>query len=223
MLADDHTLVVDAFSRLLDPEFEIVGIVTDGRALLERAPGLRPDVIVLDLRMPVLNGMDAGVELKEVLPNTKIVVLTLTDDCDVAASVLRQWASGYVLKKSPAWELAKAIREVLKGNSYVTPHIAKKLAEEFVQDPRLDRKKHLTARQREILQLLGEGRSMHETGAILNISTRTVAFHKYRIMKEFGLKTNADLVAFAIQEGALRTPAERDTEVSVRVDAPTVK
>jgi len=224
MLADDHTLVVDAFSRLLKPEFDVVGTVTDGRALLERAPGLRPDVIVLDLRMPVLNGMDAGLELKEVLPNTKIVVLTLTDDSDVAASVLRQWASGYVLKKSPAWELAKAIREVLKGNSYVTPHIAKKLAEEFVQDPRLDRKKHLTSRQREILQLLAQGCSMHETAAILNISTRTVAFHKYRIMREFGLKTNADLVAFAIQEGALRTPAESNTtEVSVRADAPTVK
>ena len=207
MLADDHTLVVDAFTRLLEPEFEIVGTAADGRELLEQAPGLRPEVIVLDLRMPLLNGIDAGMELKAVLPNTKIVVLTIADDSDIAALALRQWASAYVLKRSAAWELGKAIREVLKGNSYVTPHVAQKLAEEFVRDPRVDRKKYLTSRQREILQLLGEGRSMHETGAILNIRTRTVAFHKYRIMKEFGLKTNADLVTFAIREGALRRTA----------------
>jgi len=207
MLADDHTLIVDAFRRLLEPEFEIVATVADGRALLERAPELKPDVIVLDLRMPLLGGMDAGLELKAALPNTKIVVLTIADDSDIAALALRQWASGYVLKKSAAWELAKAIREVIKGNSYVTPYIAQKLADEFVRDPRVDRRKYLTSRQREILQLLGEGRSMHETGAILNIRTRTVAFHKYRIMKEFGLKTNADLVTFAIREGALRRTA----------------
>lgn len=207
MLADDHTLVVDAFTRLLEPEFEIVATVADGRALLERAPELKPDVIVLDLRMPLLDGMEAGLELKAALPNTKIVVLTIADDSDIAALALRQWASGYVLKNSAAWELAKAIREVIKGNSYVTPYIAQKLADEFVRDPRVDRRKYLTSRQREILQLLGEGRSMHETGAILNIRTRTVAFHKYRIMKEFGLKTNADLVTFAIREGALRRTA----------------
>ena len=207
MLADDHTLIVDAFRRLLEPEFEVVGTVADGRALLERAPGLRPDVIVLDLRMPLLNGIDAGLELKAVLPNTKIVVLTIADDSDIAALALRQWASGYVLKKSAAWELAKAIREVLRGSTYVTPHIAKRLAEEFVRDPRLDRRKSLTPRQMDILQLLAEGRSMHETGAILKIRTRTVAFHKYQIMKEFGLKTNADLVTFAIREGAVRKVA----------------
>ena len=203
MLADDHTLIVDAFRRLLEPEFEVVATVADGRALLERAPGLRPDVIVLDLRMPLLNGIDAGLELKAVLPNTKIVVLTIADDSDIAALALRQWASGYVLKKSAAWELAKAIREVLRGSTYVTPHIAKRLAEEFVRDPRVDRTKSLTPRQRDILRLLAEGRSMHETGDILNIRTRTVAFHKYRIMQEFGLKTNAELVTFAIREGAL--------------------
>jgi DNA-binding NarL/FixJ family response regulator len=207
MLADDHTLVVDAFRRLLEPEFEIVGTAADGHELLERAPELRPDVVVVDLGMPLLNGMDAGMELKRVLPNIKIVVLTIADDSEIAALALRQWASGYVLKTSAAWELAKAIREVLKGNSYVTPHIAQKLADEFVRDPRLDRIKSLTPRQREILQLLAEGRSMNETGAILNIRTRTVAFHKYRIMKEFGLKTNADLVAFAIREGVLREAA----------------
>lgn len=207
MLADDHTLIVDAFRRLLEPEFEVVATVADGRALLERAPGLRPDVIVLDLRMPLLNGIDAGLELKAVLPNTKIVVLTIADDSDIAALALRQWASGYVLKKSAAWELAKAIREVLRGSTYVTPHIAKRLAEEFVRDPRVDRTKSLTPRQRDILRLLAEGRSMHEAGDILNIRTRTVAFHKYRIMQEFGLKTNAELVTFAIREGALQKSA----------------
>src|SRR5215472_8224871 len=145
MLADDHTLIVDAFRRLLAPEFEVVGTVADGSGLLEMAPELRPDVVVLDLGMPMLNGMDAGQELKRLLPQTKIVVLTLTDDCDVAASALRQWASGYLLKKSASWELAKAIREVIKGNTYVTPHIAKKLAEEFVRDPRVDREKSPTS------------------------------------------------------------------------------
>jgi DNA-binding NarL/FixJ family response regulator len=207
MLADDHTLLVDAFRRLLEPEFEIVGTAADGPSTLERAPRLKPDVVVLDLGMPLLNGMDTGAELKRLLPNTKIVVLTITDDFDIAASALRQWASGYLLKKCASWELAQAIREVLKGNSYVTPSVAKKLDEEFVRDPRLDRRKQLTPRQREILQLLAEGCSMNRAGAILNISTRTVAFHKYRIMEEFGLKTNADLVTFAIREGVLRKPA----------------
>ena len=200
LLADDHTLVVEAFRKLLEPEFEIVGTVSDGRTLLSLAPQVKPDVVIIDLGMPLLNGMDAGQELKRQMPHTKLIVLTMSEDFDVAATALRRWASGYLLKKSAASELVKAIREVLKGRSYVTPRVARRLLDEFVRDPRPDRGKALTPRQREVLQLLAEGRTMKETAAILNVAARTIAFHKYRIMEEFGLKTNSDLVRFAIKE-----------------------
>ena len=200
LLADDHTLVVEAFIKLLEPEFEVVGTVADGRALLASASQLNPDVIVLDLGMPLLNGMDAGHELKRLLPQAKLIVLTMSEDYDLAAEALRHWASAYLLKKSASSELVRAIREVLKGKTFVTPRVAQRLLEEFVRDPRPDRGKALTPRQREVLQLLAEGRTMKEVAAILNVATRTVAFHKYRIMEEYGLKTNSDLVRFAIRE-----------------------
>ena len=200
LLADDHTLVVEAFIKLLEPEFEVVGTVADGRALLASAPQLNPDVVVLDLGMPLLNGMDAGHELKRLLPQAKLIVLTMSEDYDLAAEALRHWASAYLLKKSASSELVRAIREVLKGKTFVTPRVAQRLLEEFVRDPRPDRGKALTPRQREVLQLLAEGRTMKEVAAILNVATRTVAFHKYRIMEEYGLKTNSDLVRFAIRE-----------------------
>jgi DNA-binding NarL/FixJ family response regulator len=207
LLADDHSLVLEAFKRLLEPEFEIVGTAADGRMLLNVAPQLKPDVTIIDLGMPLLNGMDAGRELKRLLPKTKIIVLTMSEDYDLASVALREWASGYLLKKSAGGELVKAVREVLKGQSYVTPWVAQRLLENFVRDPRIDRTKHLTPRQREVLQLLAEGRTMKETAAILHVATRTVAFHKYRIMEEFGLKTNSDLVRFAIKEHMLSPPS----------------
>ena len=206
LLADDHALVVEAFKKLLEPEFEIVGTVSDGRELLSMAPKLKPDVVIIDLGMPLLNGMDAGEQLKKLLPQTKLVVLTMSEDYDLAAHALRNWASAYLLKKSVGSELVKAIREVLKGGSYVTPKVAQRLLEEFVRDPRPDRTKNLTARQREVLQLLAEGRTMKEVAAVLNVATRTIAFHKYRIMEEFGLKTNSDLVRFAIKEHIVTQP-----------------
>jgi DNA-binding NarL/FixJ family response regulator len=181
LLADDHTLVVEAFKKLLESEFDIVGTVADGHALLEVAPVLKPDVVILDLGMPLLNGMDAGQELKRRLPQTKIIVLTMSEDYDLATQAL--------------------IREALKGLSYVTPRIAKHLLQEWIRDPHPDRVKHLTPRQREVLQLVAEGRSMKEISTMLRIATRTVAFHKYRVMEEFGIKTNLDLVKFAIREG----------------------
>src|SRR5215813_1383017 len=162
LLADDHTLVLEAFKKLLEPEFEIVGTVSDGRALLSVAPGLKPDVIVLDIGMPYVNGLDAGRELKRLLPCTKLIVLTMNEDADLARESLRLWASGYLLKKSAGSELVKAIREALRGKSYVTPKVAQRLQDEFVRDPRLDRNKELTSRQREVLQLLAEGRTMKE-------------------------------------------------------------
>lgn len=203
LLADDHTLVVDAFKKLLEPEFDVVATVSDGRALLAVAPQLKPDVVVVDVGMPLLNGMDAGKELKAQLPRTKLIVLTMSEDYDLAAEALHKWASGYLLKKSAASELVKAIREVLKGKSYVTPQVAQRMFEEFIRDPRRNLVKTLTQRQREVLQLLAEGKAMKEVADILHIATRTVAFHKYRIMDEFGLKTNSDLVRFAIKERIL--------------------
>src|SRR5580698_812412 len=200
LIADDHTLVAEAFKKVLEPEFQVVKLVSDGRSLLTAAIELKPDVVLLDLSMPLLNGVDAGQELKKVLPKTKLIVLTMNEDPDIASKALRHWASGYLLKKSAGVELQKAILEVLRGHSYVTPSIAQKLMDEFVRDPRPDRSKELTQRQRQVLQLLAEGRSMKEAAAVLDIAVRTIAFHKYRIMEDFGLKTNADLVRFAIRE-----------------------
>lgn len=207
LIADDHILVSEAFKRLLEPEFEVVAMVADGRSLLQVAPELKPDVTVLDLGLPLLNGMDAGSQLKRMLPKTKIIVLTMSEDSDLASVALREWASGYLLKKSAGGELVQALREVLRGKSYVTSYVAQRLLDEFVRDPRIDRVKHLTPRQREVLQLLAEGRTMKEVAAVLHVTTRTVAFHKYRIMEEFSLKNNSDLVRFAMKQRLLAPPA----------------
>jgi DNA-binding NarL/FixJ family response regulator len=203
LIADDHTLIVEAFKKLLEGEFEIIATVSDGRHLLELAPRLKPDVILIDISMPLLNGMDAGERIKKLIPGTKLIALTMIEDHEVASKALRTWASGYLLKSSAASELIKAVREVLRGNSYVTPRVAQRQLEEFVRDPRSDRSKNLTARQREVLQLLAEGCTMKEAAALLEVATRTVAFHKYRIMEEFGLKNNSELVRFAIKEHVL--------------------
>jgi DNA-binding NarL/FixJ family response regulator len=206
LLADDHTMVVEAFRKLLEPEFEIVGTVSDGQALVRVAPELKPDVIIVDIGMPFLSGMDAGRKLKELIPRTKLIVLTMNEDTELAAEALRSWASGYLLKNSAASELVKAVWGALKGRSYVTPKIAQQLLDRFVRDPRDDSEKGLTPRQRQVLQLLAEGRTMTETADVLHLSPRTVAFHKYKIMEEFGLKTNSDLVRFAIRERVIAPP-----------------
>lgn len=206
LIADDHALVATAFAKLLESDFQVVGQVADGRALLEQAAKLKPDVVILDLGMPLLNGFDAGERLKQALPNAKIIVLTVSEDSDLAAEALHRWASGFLLKKSAAAELTKAVREVLKGNSYVTPFMTNKLVDKFVRDPRADQIKALTPRQREVLQLLAEGRTMKEVADVLKVTPRTVAFHKYRIMEEFGLKTNSELVLLAIKEHIIAQP-----------------
>ena len=206
LIADDHTLVATAFAKLLEPEFEVVGQVADGRALLEQAAKLKPSIVILDLGMPLLNGLDAGERLKEVAPQAKIIVLTVSEDADVAAEALNRWASGFLLKKSAAAELTKAVREVSKGASYVTPVMKKKLVDRFERDPRAEQVKILTRRQREVLQLLAEGRTMKEVADVLHVTPRTVAFHKYRIMDEFGLKTNSELFLLAIKEHIVEQP-----------------
>ena len=150
--------------------------------------------------MSLQSGSDLGLEVKELLPKTKVILLAMNDDPDVASKALCHWSSGYLLKKSASIELKRAIGEVLRGHTYVTPSIAQKLIDEFIRTAQQSRAKELTARQRQVLQLLAEGHSMKEAAEILNIAVRTIAFHKYLIMEDFGLKTNSDLVRFAMRE-----------------------
>ncbi len=204
LLADDHTLVLEAFEKLLEPDFAVVGAVSDGRALLAAAAELKPDVIVLDISMPLLNGLDAARQLKKIMPRVKLVFLTMNEDPDLASEAFRAGASGYLLKTSAASELTKAIKESLCGRSYVTPLITQGMVESFIG--RSDEGRggaQWTPRQREVLQLLAEGRSMKEAAKILGVTPRTVAFHKYRMMEQNHLKTNADLIQFAIREGMI--------------------
>ena len=200
LIADDHTLVAEAFKRLLEPECEVVATVPDGRALLRVAPQLEPDLVLVDLNMPLLNGLDASEQLKQALPKIKIIVLTMNEDPEIAADTLDKWASGYLLKKSAGSELLKAVRDVLRGGKYITPALQEAVAEIVVRDSRSDAGRTLTPRQREVLQLLAEGHTMKEAAAILNVATRTVAFHKYRIMQDFGLENNSELLRFAIKQ-----------------------
>jgi DNA-binding NarL/FixJ family response regulator len=201
LIADDHTFVAEACVKLLEPEFEVVGIVADGHALLAKVPDLKPDIIVLDVGMPLLNGLEAGKRIKSLVRTVKIVYLTMNNDLGIAAEAFRLGASGYLLKTSAASELASAIREVLKGKLYVSPMITKDV-DAFFLEIRVSHmgQEKLTNRQREVLQLLAEGRSMKEVAYILKLTPRTVAFHKYKIMELLRLKTNADLVQYAIRE-----------------------
>ena len=204
LLADDHTLLLEAFEKLLEPEYTVVGAVSDGRALLAAAAELKPDVIVLDIAMPLLNGLDAARQIKKTMPAIKLIFLTMNEDPNLASEAFRIGASGYLLKTSAASELSKAINEALCGRSYVTPHITQGMMESFIRRPGDDRDApQLTHRQREVLQLLAEGRSMKEAAKILKVTPRTVAFHKYRMMEQLHLKTNADLIQFAIREGMI--------------------
>src|SRR6185437_5826643 len=211
MLADDHTMVVEAFVRLLADSYDIVGVVSDGMALLKQAPQLRPHVVILDLGMPLLNGFEAGRQLKKLLPSTKIIVLTMNEDVDIAKEALRNWASAFLLKKSAGSELAYAINEVLHHRTYVTPRMAQRIEEEFARAPDPDRQMQLTKRQTEVIQLLVEGYTMKEVGAMLNIKPRTVAYHKYQVMDWYGLKTHAEFVMFAIKHHIVEPPASSGT------------
>jgi DNA-binding NarL/FixJ family response regulator len=201
LIADDHTLLAEAFAKLLETECEVVGHVGDGVALLEAAPRLRPDVVVLDVAMPLLNGLDAGRRLKQQMPDVRLVFVTMNEDAELAASAFRIGASAYLLKRSAAAELLLAIREVMHRRHYVTPFVTKELVGSLINS--LDHAspgRTLTPRQREVLQLLAEGRSMKEAASILNVSARTIAFHKYRMMEQLNIRTTAELVQFAVRE-----------------------
>jgi DNA-binding NarL/FixJ family response regulator len=204
LLADDHAMFCAALQKLLEPEYEVIGCVKDGRALIKAATDLNPDLVLLDVGMPLLNGLDAGRELKKLLPRAKLIFLTMNPDPQVASEALRIGASGYLLKDSEGEELLQAIHNVVRGTSYVTPHVRRAMEQSFIRDPRsLSRPKHLSDRQREVLQMLAEGRSMKEIAYILGISHRTVRFHKSRIMEELGIATNSELVQYAIKHSII--------------------
>jgi DNA-binding NarL/FixJ family response regulator len=198
LIADDHSIVAEGLRSLLAKSCDVVGIVSDGRQLLVEAAKLKPDIIVLDIGMPLLNGLDAAARLKESLPNAKLVFLTMNDDRNLAAAALNLGAVGYVLKHAANSELLEAVSEVLQGRPYLTP----KLRSEnwAVRQTRARQfSKELTPRQQEVLQLLAEGRPMKEVAGILKVSEKTIMFHKYHIMESFNLKNNSELVLFALK------------------------
>lgn len=205
LLADDHALIRAAFASLLQPMYDVVGAVSDGRALLDEAPRLQPDVIVADISMPLLNGLDACQQLRPLLPATRWVFVTVNEDADLAVEAFRLGASGYLLKHSAVEELFAALATVLRGGRHLTPLIAKQRSlPEFLAKTRPTHADDLTPRQREVLQLLAEGRPMKEAAHILGVTERTIAFHKYEVMRRLNVKSTAALVQHAIRLGLIR-------------------
>ena len=204
ILADDHMLLLEAFEKLLEPAFDVVATVSDGRALLKVVPELEPDVVVLDVSMPLLNGMDAARQLKEITPDVKLIFLTVNEDPGLAAEAVRVGASGYLMKNSAASELFQTIKWVLEGAPFVSPLVSEADVGAIRRRPcQRGTSRPLTARQREVLQLLAEGHPARTVATILDITPRTVAFHKERLKKSLGAKTNAELIQFAIREGLI--------------------
>jgi len=202
ILADDHAVLLDALRTLLESRYEVVTTVSDGRALVAKAPALKPDLIVLDIGMPLLNGLDAAAQLKKLLPSVKFVFLTMKDDPNLAAAALNLGSVGFVLKHSAASELLAAIAEVMRGHAYITPKL--KPEDWAVRKTRAQQfSKTLSPRQREVLQLLAEGRPMKEVAYLLKVSEKTIMFHKYHIMESFNIKSNAELVLFALKNGLI--------------------
>jgi DNA-binding NarL/FixJ family response regulator len=200
LLADDHQMLLDALKELLEPKYEVVGLVTDGRAVLKVAEKLRPDIIVLDIAMPQLNGLDAGRQLKQSMPSVKLLFMTMNEDPYLVGEAFRAGASAFLLKQAAGLELDEAIKEVLKGGSYVTPSAAKGLDKISLREPKnRELAPEPTARQREVIQLLAEGHTMKEIARLLYITPRTVAAHKYAVMELLQLKTSAEVVQYAIK------------------------
>ncbi len=205
LLADDHKIVAEGLRSLLEPEFDLVGIAEDGRELVIKAQDLKPDVIVADITMPSLNGIEALEQLKKGGLNAKVIFLTMHQDVMYARRAFEAGASGFVLKHSAPEELLTAIHEALNGRTYVTSMIAGELMKSYKDKPDISKDAFgkLTSRQREVLQLLAEGKSAKEIAHILHISTRTVEFHKYHMMEELGIESSAELVQFAIRHGII--------------------
>src|SRR6516162_8547020 len=205
LIADDHQILAEGLRNLLEPEFEVVGVAADGRELVAAAKKHRPDVIVADVTMPLLNGIDAAVQLRDVGVKAKVVFLTMHRDVAYARRAMEAGAAGFVLKHSAASEIVTAVREALRGQTYVTPMIAGELLQSYRQDDSQlhDTAHRLTARQREVLQLFAEGRSAKEVAAVLTISIRTAEAHKAHILESLGLHTTAELVQYAIRNGII--------------------
>jgi len=199
IIADDHTMLVEAFEKLLSPECDVIAKVADGRALLAAVDELHPDVVVLDLSMPLLNGLDAARQIKQSHPTVRLVFVTMNEDPDLAAQAFRMGGAAYLLKRSAGSELLTAIREAMRHRSYVTPLVTEGMLGSLMHAQGDSSTPQLTARQREVLQLLAEGKSMKEVASILNVAPRTVAFHKYRMMEQLKIKTNAELIQYAIR------------------------
>jgi DNA-binding NarL/FixJ family response regulator len=200
LIADDHLVFAEGLRLLLEKHYSVVGTVADGRALIAEALRLKPDLILVDIRMPLLNGLDAAKRIRQQHPNVKLVFLTMQDDPNLAAAALELGTVGFVLKHSAGSELLKALDLVLHGKSYVTPKLR---PGDWVKQKSRARQysAHLTPRQREIVQMCAEGRPLKEIAGRLDLSEKTIQFHKYHIMENFNLKSNADLVLFAIKEG----------------------
>ncbi len=201
LLADDHRMVAEGLGCLIRSSFSLVGIVRDGRELIDSVQKSSPDIVVSDLFMPLLNGLDAMREVKQRFPQVKTIILTMHPEGRLAKEAFQKGACGYLLKHSAAEELITAIKEVLKGNIYITPSIAREVITNALHPGSLPTAPTLTLRQREILQLIAEGKTMKEIAATLNVSTRTVEFHKYGIMSQLGLRSTAELVRHAIRIG----------------------
>jgi DNA-binding NarL/FixJ family response regulator len=199
---DDHVLFVEGCKKLVEEEFEVVATYNDPRAFLLDLPNLKVDVVLLDVSMPQLNGLDAAREILRIEPKTRVIILTMNEDPDIAAEAFRIGAAGYLLKRSAGAELMLAIREVMNQRYYVTPLLTKELVGSLVQDSQARKPLYqLTSRQRDVLQLLAEGRSMKQAAAVLHVSARTVAFHKYRMMEHLNVHSTAELIQFAVREG----------------------
>jgi DNA-binding NarL/FixJ family response regulator len=204
LLADDHVLLLEAFRRLLEPEFDVVDAVSDGAQLVEAAVRLTPDVIVTDVSMPRMGGFEAARRLRELLPAARIVFLTVNEDAQLAAEAFRFGASGWVLKSSTATELVQAVRAALRRRRYLTPLIAGGDIDALpLPASGATSSERLTPREREVLHLLAEGKAMKEVAAVLGITPRTVAFHKYRMMESLGIRSSAELVRFAVRSGLI--------------------
>ena len=205
LIADDHTLFAEGVRSLLEPEFQIAGIVEDGRTLINAVDSLKPDVVILDISMPLLNGLDAGRLLKKGRPRLKLVYVSVHDDPEYVTEAFRIGASAYVLKRSAGAELFNAIREAVNGRTYITPLVTREMLESLLDRPK-GAHENLTLRQREVLQLVAEGRTLKEIAAILNVSVKTVEFHKTRIRKELGIGSRSGLTRYAIRHRLIPKP-----------------
>ena len=207
LLADDHMLVIDGLRRILEPECEVVGVVEDGRSLLAAAERLQPDIILLDISMPLLNGVEAARKLRKTVPAAKLIFVTMHADATYVDGAFRAGASGYVLKRCASMELVSAIQEVLKGHTYITPLVRRDILGDAPGSPLWpgEASGELTERQREIVQLVAEGHPVKDIARILNISAKTVAFHKANVMQRLGLHSTAELTKYALEHGLAGT------------------